>query len=122
MRMPTQEPVDDVDFDEDRDAYLDSEDYDVLFLMDGGMFWFEVDGVRNPNITVNQGDRVRIEFTSVEGRHDVVIDELDVRSELIDADGSTVVEFVADTIGEFDYYCSYMRHREMGMVGRFIVV
>lgn len=108
------------DIDDDWDPVMDTEP-DVVIRMDGGMFWFEVDGVRNPDITVQQGDLVRIELTSVAGRHDIVIDELGVASELIDAGESTYVEFVADQVGEFEYYCNFMQHREQGMYGTFIV-
>lgn len=107
--------------DEDWDEFLDSDDPDVLIVMDGGMFWFEVDGERNPDIRVRAGDLVRIELRSVEGRHDVVIDELGVASDIIGAGESTFVEFVADQTGEFEYYCSVGSHREMGMAGTFIV-
>ena len=117
---PEPEDIFDDDIDDDWDPVMDTEP-DVVIRMDGGMFWFEVDGVRNPDITVQQGDLVRIELTSVAGRHDIVIDELGVASELIDAGESTYVEFVADQVGEFEYYCSFMQHREQGMYGTFIV-
>ena len=107
--------------DDEWDGSLDFNEPDVLVVMDGGMFWFEVDGVRNPDVVVQQGDLVRIELRSVEGRHDIVIDELGVASELIDAGESTYVEFIADQVGEFEYYCGFMQHRERGMAGTFIV-
>ena len=108
------------DIDDDWDPAMDAEP-DVLIRMDGGRFWFEVDGVRNPEIVVQQGDLVRIDFTSVEGNHDVVIDELGVASEVVSDDESTYVEFIADQVGEFEYYCSVGSHREQGMYGTFIV-
>ena len=114
------EPEDIFDDDIGEDPVMEAEP-DVVIRMDGGRFWFEVDGVRNPDIVVQQGDFVRIEFTSVDGNHDVVIDELGVASEVVSDDQSTYVEFIADQVGEFEYYCSVGSHREQGMYGTFIV-
>jgi len=91
------------------------------FSITGENFRFMMDGQENPTITVNQGDTVRIEFKSNQGFHDWVLDEFDARTEQVSDGGTTVVEFVADEAGEFEYYCSVGQHRQMGMVGRFIV-
>lgn len=96
---------------------------DVVELsVQGGNFYFEMDGERNPDIVVQQGQTVRVTFESVEGFHDFVIDELDVQSDAIRSDdGAVTVEFVADQAGEFEYYCSIGSHRANGMEGNFIV-
>ena len=67
-------------------------------------------------LTVNKGDTVRITF-----KHDFVIDELGVKTQVINTGQEEVVEFVADTAGTFEYYCSVGNHRQMGMVGTLTV-
>jgi|SRR3989344_4158435 len=92
------------------------------FVLTGENFKFVMDGKGNPDIVVNEGDKVRIEFSSTKGLHDFVIDELDVATpQLRDTEEETFVEFVADKKGTFEYYCSVGQHRENGMKGNFIV-
>ena len=91
------------------------------FVLTGGNYWFEMDGERAPELRVKKGDKVRIEFTNVEGFHDFVVDEFNAATEQINTGGSTFVEFVADKTGTFEYYCSVGQHRANGMVGTLIV-
>jgi len=91
-----------------------------VFNLGGENFKFTMDGVDNPTLRVNRGDRVRIEFTSVSGFHDFVIDEFGA-TERVQEGESTFVEFIADQEGTFDYYCSVGSHRANGMEGLFIV-
>ncbi|MBS3135026.1 cupredoxin domain-containing protein [Candidatus Woesearchaeota archaeon] len=91
------------------------------FVMSGENFKFMMDGTENPDLTVNEGDKVRIEFTSGQGFHDWVIDEFGARTSQVKDGESTFVEFTADKKGTFEYYCSVGSHRQMGMKGRFIV-
>ena len=75
-----------------------------------------------PNtITVKKGDTVRVNFKSSGGFHDFVIDEFDVQTKMVDTGLSDTVEFVANKVGTFEYYCSVGNHRQMGMVGKLIV-
>jgi plastocyanin len=76
----------------------------------------------NPaTITVKKGDTVKLTFKSSGGFHDFVIDEFDVKTKIV-ADGQQdVVEFTADKVGTYEYYCSVGNHRQMGMVGKIIV-
>ena len=94
---------------------------DVTINVEGVNYDFIIDGEENPTITVNEGDLVRIEFTSKEGFHDFVIDEFDAATEQLSAGGGTMIEFVADQSGTFDYYCSVGSHRELGMEGQIVV-
>lgn len=73
-------------------------------------------------IRVNVGATVRITYVNGGGRHDWVLDEFDAATAIIGARQSETVEFVADKVGEFEYYCSVPGHRQGGMFGRFIVV
>jgi len=92
------------------------------FSLTGENFKFTLDGVDNPDIVVNKGDTVRIEFKSVGGFHDWKVDEFGAStSQVRDTDGPTSVEFVADKAGTFEYYCSVGQHRANGMRGNLIV-
>lgn len=94
-------------------------------MMESGVKEFEVTGVpfsfSVKEMRVKQGDTVRVTFTNGEGMHDWVLDEFDVRTEVLEAGASETVEFVADAAGEFEYYCSVGNHRAQGMVGKLIV-
>jgi plastocyanin len=84
--------------------------------VEGGMFYFK------PNeIKVKKGQPVKITFNNVKGMHNFVIDELNVKSETVNAGGSTTVEFTPDKTGSFEYYCSIGTHRAMGMKGTLVV-
>jgi plastocyanin len=92
------------------------------FVLTGENFKFMIGRVDNPEIRVNQGDKVRIEFSSVQGFHDWVLDEFQVATGKVrDTDGLTFVEFVVDKKGTFEYYCSVGQHRELGMRGKLVV-
>lgn len=93
----------------------------ATFVVTGQNFRFFMNDVENPDITVKQGDTVRIEFTSTEGFHDWVVDEFSAATERVSSGDSTFVEFVASEKGVFEYYCSVGEHRANGMNGRFIV-
>jgi len=92
-----------------------------VFSLTGEEFKFVMNGVDNPNIIVNEGDKVRIEFASTQGFHDWVLDEFDATTEKVNEGDSTSVEFIADKKGTFEYYCSVGQHRANGMKGIFIV-
>ncbi len=75
-----------------------------------------------PNvITVKKGEKVKIEMTAADMMHDFNIDELGVRIPITRAGSTTSVEFTADKVGEFEFYCSVSNHRRMGQVGKLIV-
>ncbi len=91
------------------------------FVLTGENFKFVMDGEDNPTLTVNEGDTVRIEFSSIDGFHDWVVDEFDAATAKVWAPNSTYVEFVAGKKGTFEYYCSVGQHRQMGMKGNLVV-
>ena len=86
------------------------------FIVTGSLFKFDV-----KEIKAKKGDRVRITFKNVEGVHDWVIDEFNARTKQLQAGQQETIEFVADKIGQFQYYCSVGTHRQMGMWGSLIV-
>lgn len=82
------------------------------FTVEGGNFKF------TPNtIAVAKGDTVKITFKNMEGFHDFVLDEFQIRTKQIPAGQEETIQFVADKVGTFEYYCSVGSHRTMGMVG-----
>ena len=115
-----------VEVDDDIDATEEAQEAavepDHIFVMEGIGREFIVDGEENPELTVAIGDTVRVEFTVTGGRHDFVIDELDVATEVLSVGETEVVEFVATEVGSFEYYCSVGTHRADGMFGTFTVV
>lgn len=72
-------------------------------------------------IKVKKGQSVKIVFKNTEGFHDFVIDEFKAKTKQIKAGETETIEFVADKIGTYEYYCSVGKHRAMGMKGNLIV-
>ena len=79
--------------------------------------------VPGPEITVQQGDLVRLVVSVPENdiAHAVAIDEFGVDSPTVGRGETTVVDFVAGRAGEFYYYCPLPSHRTLGMEGKFVV-
>ncbi len=88
----------------------------VNVTVKGGNFAFDV-----KEIKVKKGDKVKITFLNEEGFHDWVLDEFSAKTPQITAGKTAVVEFTADKVGTFEYYCSVGQHRKNGMVGSLIV-
>lgn len=105
---------------EESDPAADQSDSDSnvkSFMVSGTNFSFSPS-----RITVKKGDLVKITLKSETGMHDLKIDEYNVATKILRAsDPAETIEFVADKVGEFEYYCSVGTHRQMGMVGTLIV-
>jgi plastocyanin len=87
-----------------------------MITVEGANFSF------TPNtITVKKGAKAKIVFKNIEGFHDFVIDELNVRTTQLKAGAEEVVEFTPTEVGQFEFYCSVGKHREMGMKGTLTV-
>lgn len=104
------------------------EEHDAMMaeMMDDGTKTFEIAGANfnfsETELRVKEGDEVTINFKAVEGFHDWVVDEFDAATTQVrPEDGMVSVTFVADQVGEFEYYCSVGEHRARGMVGTLIV-
>lgn len=87
-----------------------------IIKVEGGMFYFKPNEIR-----VKEGQLVKIEFSNVEGMHDFVIDEFNVKTNTIQTKKSETVEFTPNKLGEFEFYCSVANHKQQGMVGKLIV-
>ncbi len=76
----------------------------------------------SPNtIKVKKGTKIKITFKSNQGTHDFVLNDFKVRTKLLQANQSQTVEFTANKVGSFEYYCSVGDHRQMGMKGTLVV-
>ena len=89
--------------------------HSLLFYGVGG----DIDGVANPTLVVSPGDVVQI--TLINGQaveHDLTIDEFGAATgPLKQLNEESVITFVADQEGVFEYYCAVPGHRAAGMVG-----
>lgn len=89
---------------------------DQVITVEGGEFYYQPNEIR-----VKLGETVKIIFNDVEGFHDFVIDEFNVKTPQIQGPNTAEVIFTVDKAGVFEFYCSVGRHREMGMNGTLIV-
>jgi uncharacterized cupredoxin-like copper-binding protein len=53
--------------------------------------------------------------------HNFRLDEFNVQSNTVEPGETATVEFLADQIGEFEFYCEIAQHRANGQVGTLIV-
>jgi len=84
--------------------------------VEGGMYYFK------PNvIKVKKGTPVKIVFKNVEGMHNLVIDELGVKTKTIKGGNTDTVQFTPEKTGSFEFYCSIGSHRAQGMKGTITV-
>ncbi len=84
--------------------------------VEGGSFYYK------PNIiNAKVGEKIKVVFASKDMRHDFVIDELNVRTQVVSAGQTASVEFTPTQAGTFEFYCSVANHRAQGMVGKLIV-
>lgn len=72
-------------------------------------------------IKVKKGDVVKIALNNTEGFHNLAIDEFNAQTAKINTGQSAEVEFTADKIGTFEYYCGVGNHKQLGMTGKLIV-
>ncbi len=88
----------------------------VTIDMEAGSFYYK------PNvITVKEGTKVKIVFTSVSMMHNLYIDELEVKSPTVKSGNTETFEFIANKKGTYEYYCAIGSHRANGQVGTLIV-
>ena len=96
-------------------------------IVDGKMAYIgvggEIDGVENPTLNANTGDKVEVTLTSGDGtEHDISFPDFGATSEHVASQGQSVtVSFLVDKGGTFSYFCTLPGHREAGMEGKFSV-
>lgn len=94
----------------------DTNGAEVTIDMEAGSFYYK------PNvITVKEGTKVKIVFTSVSMMHNFYIDEFNVKSPTVKSGNTETFEFVASKKGTYEYYCAVGSHRANGQVGTLIV-
>lgn len=71
-------------------------------------------------INVKKWDKVIIHIKTTSGTHDFNLDEFGIKA-VTPTDQTVTVEFVADKVGSFEYYCSMPGHRQNGHWGTLIV-
>lgn len=71
-------------------------------------------------IKVKKGDMVKINVTNIAGKHDFNIDEYGIKL-VTPLNQEATVQFLADKVGSFKYYCSMPGHRQMGQEGTLTV-
>ena len=86
------------------------------FSVDGSSFEFDP-----KTITVKKGDIVKITFKDIDSSHNLVIDGYDVSTDIIGKGKEDTIQFVADKVGSFKYYCSVSNHEKLGMTGTLVV-
>ena len=82
----------------------------TAFYDDTGI-WFSL-----KEISVSKGDIVRMKVTNIKGTHDFTLDEYGIKK-MTPLNEEVVIEFTADKVGEFIYYCSVPGHRQKGQWG-----
>ncbi|HSJ86160.1 MAG TPA: copper-containing nitrite reductase [Anaerolineales bacterium] len=103
-------------------------EYSLMTAMTDGQMAFMgmgggIDGIKNPTLSANVGDTVKIILTAGDSvEHDVAFPDFNAQSEHIAGQGTvSSFEFVADKPGTFKYNCLLAGHKEAGMVGTFVV-
>lgn len=87
-----------------------------IIAVEAGSYYYK------PNIIrVQKGQKVKIVMTSKDMMHNFNIDELGVSLPLTKSGETNSVEFTANKVGTFEYYCSVAQHRKLGQVGKLIV-
>jgi nitrite reductase (NO-forming) len=96
-------------------------------MVDGQMAFIGVgggiDGVKNPTLSANVGDTVKITLTAGDSvEHNIAFPDFKAQSNNIAGEGKTsTFEFVVDKPGSFTYNCLLPGHKEAGMAGKFEV-
>lgn len=93
----------------------------LLYIGVGG----DIDGIINPDLTVKQGDVVRIVLINGDGMpHDLFLPDFNAKTEYVKKIGeqTEIVFEVSDMQpGSYVYYCTVPGHRRAGQEGKLIV-
>jgi nitrite reductase (NO-forming) len=98
-------------------------------VMDGRMVFVgiggEIDGVVNPDLSVQPGDTVRATLVNGDGiPHDLSFPDFMAKSALVSSKGkATEVSFTIgkDQTNNYPYFCTQPGHRQAGQEGKLIV-
>ncbi len=69
---------------------------------------FQLNEKLNPTIIVKKGDLVKLRLTNTDTmmKHDLAIQDLDLKTSLLEPGETTEIIFAANQEGEYDYYCT----------------
>jgi plastocyanin len=96
---------------------VESQDSEIRTIsVEAGSYYFSPNEIR-----VKKGETITIVITGADTMHDFIIDELGVVIPLTEAGDSSSVTFTADTVGNFEFYCSVGQHRQLGQTGTLVV-
>lgn len=87
-----------------------------VVVVEASNFKFNID-----TIIVKKGEKTKIVFKNLEGMHDFRVDKLGIKTKILEDAGEETIEFTADEVGTFEFYCSVGEHRSMGMIGTLVV-
>jgi plastocyanin len=87
-----------------------------VISLEAGSFYYKPVEIR-----VKKGEKVRIEMTAVDMMHDFNVEELGIKIPITRSGSTASVEFTADKVGTYEYFCSVGNHRSQGQVGTLIV-
>lgn len=107
--MPTQAPA-------GTDSADTSEEVLKMVEIEAGSFYFKPNELR-----VKKGEKVNLTLRSVDMMHNFVVDELSINVPVTKSGDTSTVEFTANEVGKFVFYCSVGNHRAQGQTGTLIV-
>lgn len=87
-----------------------------VVVVEASNFKFNID-----TIIVKKGEKTKLVFKNLEGMHDFRVDELGIKTKILEDAGEETIEFTANEVGTFEFYCSVGEHRSMGMIGTLVV-
>lgn len=89
---------------------------DHILKLEAGSFYYSIEEIR-----AKKGETIKVRLNAKDKMHDFNIDELGVKSGIVNAGESVEFEINANKAGTFEYYCSVGEHRANGQVGKLIV-
>ncbi len=95
----------------------------IQYMKDGiplNIHKFQLNEKLNPTIIVKKGDLVKLRLTNTDTmmKHDLAIQDLDLKTSLLEPGETTEIIFSANQEGEYDYHCTV--HPDQ-MIGKIII-
>lgn len=85
-------------------------------------FAFVYNSQDNPTLHVKNGGIVKVTLTNTGTEpHDFTLQGYNIKTRVLNSGESDSIVFRADKTGTFTYYCSVPGHKDLGMLGQFVV-
>jgi len=85
-------------------------------------FAFVYNSQDNPILHVKKGDVVNVTLTNSGIQpHDFTLEGYNIKTKVLNSGQTDSIIFTADKTGTFTYYCSVPGHKDLGMMGQFVV-